>query len=285
MHAVDNLLRGIDDSSITPIDDRSPFSPLERRIVNKGWEINEKGQLFSFKDFAGDCSHGSFRNGISHINRKTKPKLIVHVDTSGIGFYAIRGSGLETRSMTRTHLVGPAQQYLVEMLALLGDQVTGVHNIHLDFQCPALYPAVGIVPDPQSFAKALLPVIFSNGRKVRVTLYRTGSVSVKVACSDDPFPRENLSELLMVLDQVWSRLVIDYVTLARQIPPPAEWVVKRWEVNKDGREIAGPDVAMTFTSLSGVLMRFYRKGLDRVRVEKLESVGKTLRDLIQETLG
>jgi len=269
---------------ITELDYRTHLSPLERRIVSKGWEINERGQLFSFKDFAGDCSRGAFRNAISRINRRTKPRLIVHVGTSGIGFYAIRGSGMETRSMTHTHMVGPPERCLVELLAFLGDQVTGVHNIHLDFQCPALYTVVDIVPNPQSLAKALLPVVFSGGRKVRVAIYRSGTVSVKVACSDDPFPRENLSELLMMLEQVWRRLVIDYIALARQIPPPAEWVVKRWEVNKDGREIAGPDVAMTYSSFSGVLMRFYRRGPNQARLEKLESVGKNLRDLIHQTL-
>jgi hypothetical protein len=83
--------KGDNDSLITELDYRTHLSPLERRIVSKGWEINERGQLFSFKDFAGDCSRGAFRNAISRINRRTKPRLIVHVDTSGIGFYAIRG--------------------------------------------------------------------------------------------------------------------------------------------------------------------------------------------------
>jgi hypothetical protein len=60
-----NPPKGDNDSLITELDYRTHLSPLERRIVSKGWEINERGQLFSFKDFAGDCSRGAFRNAIS----------------------------------------------------------------------------------------------------------------------------------------------------------------------------------------------------------------------------
>lgn len=281
---MDNQLDRLDDIQITASDDRPHLSPLERHIIDAGWRMNENGQPFSFRDFVGVCSHGSFRNAILHINRKTNPPLVVHVYTSVIGFYAIRGSGVDSRSMTPVHSVGPAQKTLAEILAILGNQVTGVHNIHLDFLCPALYSIVDVIPDPHSLDKALLPVIFSKGRKARVVVHRTGSVSVKVACSDEPFPRENLAELLMVLEEIWGKLVATY-NLAKEIPLPREWVVKRWEVNKDGREIDGPDISMTLSSFSGLLMRFYRKERDWIRVEKMEEVGKKLHELIQETLS
>jgi hypothetical protein len=101
-----------------------------------------------------------------------------------------------------------------------------------------------------------------------------------VKCSEEPFPRDNLTELLLVLEEVWRRLISDFVNDAKVVPPPGEWIVKLWHCNRDSAEIAGPDIEMTFRNLSDVLCRYYRKSDGRYRLEAIESVGRAIRELV-----
>lgn len=266
---------------------RSPLRPLGKLILNEGWKINiQGGRPFTYEDFKDNCGRGSFRNAIHRINSHYKG-LVIRLYVSAIGFYCIRGSGVETRTVTANPMVvAPHQLSLVKTLAFLGEQVSGVHDIHLWFVCPELYASFDLVPSERSLDKRLQRITLSKGRFVNIVAHHTGSVSVRVKCTDEPFPRDSLTELLILLEEVWRRIASDYARDVRVVPAPADWIVKVWHFNRDGTGIAGPDFELTFRDFAGVLERYYRRRDGRYRLERIETVSRTIKELTdQRSIG
>jgi hypothetical protein len=248
------------------------------------WRLIVEHRPFSRADFPEYARSGAFRTAIYRFNKKYSQKAIIRLFTSGEGYYAIRGSGLESRPVTPAPIAGtPHELTLVETLLFLGEQVRGVHDIDLLFACPVLYESLPVVPDPSNLDKRLSTMSFGRGRKVAVVAHRTGTVSVRVKCSEEPFPRDNLTELLLVLEETGRRLISDYLNDVKALPSPGDWTVKVWHYNRDAFEIAGPDVEMTFRNLSDVLYRYYKRSDGRYRLETIENVGRTIRDLVRES--
>lgn len=263
------------------------LTPAEKKIFDIGWNINHDLQAprpFCYGDFP--YSHGTIRNVFSKLNNL---KLIYLVYRSSIAFYACKGSRIRTGSMTSSHMVGRGRkQSLEEILCSLGDAVTGVHDIRLLFHSSGIYSALHLIPAKYSKDKKLSIQHFEKGRIVRVVVHRTDSVSVQVSCSRFPFPRDNLDELIFVLDKVRDYIQFNCFSEPIQISLVADWIVTNWHYNKDGEEICGERFKFSFQDYSGVFYQFYAKSAGgnrfRPRLEKNESPKKTLRELAEEIL-
>lgn len=288
------MTRASSDASVTLVGDASlgkRLGPRHRDLVERGWKINvEERRTFSIGDFKDFPSPGAFRTAIYRINSTAKEKLITCAYVSNVGFYVVRGSGLDPRTVTPLPTVDrPHQLNLVEMLLALGDEVACVHDLHLTFDCPAFYDTLQLVPDNSSKDKRLMVKRLEKSRTIGVTAHDTGTVSVRMGCSTHPFPRDNLTELFFVLERVRNEILVKYVHDPLKVPLVADWIVVRWDYNKDGAAISSERFQVTLAGLSDTLYQFYAKrfeeGVVRPRLEKVETPTKTLRELAKEALG
>lgn len=263
------------------------LTSTDKRLFDRGYKINTDPKLpasFCYKDF--EVSHGTFRNSISRLIRAK----LVYVNTPGHPtFYACRGSGLKPQNVTLTRMVGSRHSpSMMDVLLSLGDAVAGVHDIRLLFDCPQLYDGLQLIPKRNSMDKQLLPISFGSGRVARVIAHRTGSISVIVGCSPNPFPRDNLTELSLILERVKDRLQFECLSAPLRVPPFSEWTVTQWHYNKDGGEISDAKYNITFRDLTGLLYRLYSKvfapGIVRPRLERIESPRKTFAEIALSVL-
>jgi len=260
---------------------------LEHLIVNKGHGINvDPGapRGFSRLDFNEIKSSGTFRNLVSALRAKNA----IYVLSRGIpATYAVRGTGLKAEVTLPPTVGGRRNARLEDLLLSLREEVACVHDMHITFACPHFYDRLQLVPDKSSRDKRLTVKQIGLGRTLGVTAHKSGTVSVRVGCSMHPFPRDNLSELFFILEEVRQDVMTRYLMSAEGVPLLAEWIVNAWEYNKDGGAIRGPRFEITLAGLSDTLYRIYSKrfqGVTRARLEKKETPRRSLRELAREAL-
>jgi len=116
---------------------------------------------------------------------------------------------------------------------------------------------------------------------VSLRVHATGTVSVLVRCSGNPFRVSALFELVLLLDQVKDALAHEYREEVVKLPYVGQWVVKGWEHGIDGRfAFEGESLRMPFETWSGVLAQFYLKDVGRgYRMPRLEVIETPCRPL------
>lgn len=271
---------------MTITDDNLHLRPIEKLIYDDGVRINNDPQSprpFCFKDFP-KINYGTFRNAISSMRAK---ELLYIVTPGSPTFYAIRGSGLR-RGMTTSAMVGSSPpKGLNDILFRLGDEVACVHDVRLTFVAEKLYDMLKLIPLPNSGDKSIGFFRYDKKRTARVVVHRSNTVSVMIGCSGNPFPLDNLTDLFFILERVRERIQRDYTTLPVQIPLCSDWRIVQWHYNKDSGEISGDDLQVTFSEFNQVLYRLYSKSFAdgrRVRLERIESPGRTLQEIASSIL-
>ncbi len=264
---------------------RPRLTNLEQYILDKGYEINTDGECpngFSYLDFKDVMDEGTFRNKIANLR---KLKLAYIYIKSRPTYYAIRGSGLDSKKMTDDPIVGKSSHVveLIQALAFLGDRVTGVHDIHLTFSFPKLYEyAAALNPQAQKMDREIMAKSLQKKRRITVCAHNSGTVSVMVKCTEFPFSPNNLCELYAVLEQVRDELSFN-LPKAERMPLAGDWLVVTWHYNIDGGEIDGERFNLTFRDYSGVFSRIYSKRLSgdklHARIERIEAPGRSLTQL------
>jgi hypothetical protein len=257
----------------------------ERRLFARIWVINRDSispRPYSFKDFTG--SQGVFRNLIMGLKRKG---FVYKAVEGRPAFYACRGSGIPPVRMTNDPMGVNSPTLFERFLLSLWDSVTGVHDIRLVTDSRGFYDRLRIVPNSRSGDKYLSSMDFGRGRCVKVAVHRTDTISVAVGCSANPFPRDNLTELFLILERVRDHLAFECLDSPVLLPPIGDWIVNQWHFNKDGGEFSGSGFNVTFHDFTGTFYRFYSKSLNgsnHPRLERLERVEKTLGELAREAL-
>ncbi len=111
------------------------------------------------------------------------------------------GSGLR-KEVTPYRMGGDrSENNLTSLLIDLKDEVACVHDIRLRFSVEGFYERLQSVPHPRSGDKLLGLFKFEKARSVRAVAHHSGTLSILVGCSLNPFPRDNLNDLIFMLER------------------------------------------------------------------------------------
>ncbi len=157
-----------------------------------------------------------------------------------------------------------------------------VHNLKVSFlayQFPWLDSSWTYCPHNKSWTKPL-----ELSYPVRVECFETGSVLVNIRCSSRTFPLDSqgLFALHALLVEVKCALH------SPNIPEPMTWRVANWHLNRDSEQLLGGglDVHLTFKDMFDDSAQFYyKRELDRVRVEVSQSPQKSIQEVFENALN
>jgi hypothetical protein len=247
---------------------------------------------FSFKDFLRfevngkeyKMEHGTFRNKISKLNKKG----IVELDYySHIAFYTLKVNKSDKSSITPDHTGGTISYnsngrntnndisitnhnhksgngYLYEAIMSLPLDHNSIHDIRLKFKANGiwsmLYSHYNNNNNPNlelSMNKYNKDILFStwklNGILIRVTVHKTNTVSIIVACTLRPIPinYDGISKFIEMLTRTEERITNmikniertyndslnseNTTTVTINIPHYNTWIVTMWHFGADSR--------------------------------------------------
>jgi hypothetical protein len=140
---------------------------------------------------------GTFRNKISKLMMMGVVELECN---SGLAFYTLKGIHFGkkcqkmTQLMTSYHrgvisVIDVTKTYLYKSILKLPPKKRALHDIHLKFQVPDIWTIISSNKKYtlNSVSKDIfLPVLNIDGLKIRTTVHHTDTVSVVVACSENP---------------------------------------------------------------------------------------------------
>ncbi len=179
---------------------------------------------FTFKDFFRftvngkeyKMKHGTFRNKISKLNKNGTVELLYN---SHIAFYTLKGDKFGKSAITHDHTGGTTSYnssrrtngnsisitnhnhksgngYLYDLIMSLPLEHNSIHDIRLNFKVKGIWSTLYNhynVSSPQlSINKYNKDILFStwklNDILIRVTVHKTDTVSIIVACTLRPIP-------------------------------------------------------------------------------------------------
>jgi hypothetical protein len=297
---------------------------------------------FSYRDFQTfevdgkmhNMSNGTFRNKISQLIKAGK---VEREYISGLAFYTIKSVNfgrrkhnsarmmMMTQPMTPNHMevssvtavtessnaitnLSPNPPSISDIIQELPPNNNSVHDIHLKFQVPDIWTIISSSSSnykPEAKSKDIaLPVLNVNNLKIRITIHKTDTVTVIVACSNAPIVTDTagiirLSNALTRVEERLSRIVDEcgksvaggYESLP--IPEHSTWIVTMWHFGHDGsNEYTGEKFCSTWRDGQNALIRNYTKHMNSsksppttiIRKERIECPNKTLQDAIGEKL-
>lgn len=192
-----------------------------------------------------------------------------------------------------------------------------VHNIRLKFQVQGIWAKLSYVhpeiPVNQRSKDICIPTWKIGALLVRITVHKSDTVSVIIACSLAPVAVNfnGLTELSNALIRVQERLNvilndINYCssdqpisndsdfknsggTQHLRIPDPKQWVVIMWHFGADGlAEYTGDKFTVTWEIGQNALVRAYTKKMKdkrtRIRLERQEYPNKSLQLVVEQKL-
>jgi hypothetical protein len=273
--------------------------------------VLSENRPFCFRDFMcfevdgieHKMSHGYFRNIISKLRKSGEVEFAY---SSGTSFYTLKGHRF-CKPMTPDHMGVNSRKSnsFVKMIQDLPVDENGVHDIRLRFHVKGIWeflstfrpelPINGISKDIR------IPTWTIEGRLTRVTVHRTDTVSVVVACSLSPLAADvggviSLSNALTRVEERLTTLLMEDGIAAGsdgrnlKIPDHASWIVTMWHFGADASvEYAGEKFSITWSVGQDVLVRAYSKevkdnGKTWIRLERQEYPDKTLFEAIEEKL-
>ena len=307
---------------------------------------------FSFKDFLRfdvdgkeyRMEHGTFRNKISKLNRNGTVELAFN---SHIAFYTLKGHKFGKSSITHDHTGGTLNYsssgrsssstsiinhnhtsgngYLYDLIMGLPLEHNSIHDIRLNFKTKGIWSILYNHYNDNNYSNQELSmnihnkdILFhtskiNNDILVRVTVHKTDTVSIIVACSLRPIPItfdgiSNFTEMLTRTEERITNTIKniqekDYdnknndspnsentmTASAINIPHYNTWIVTMWHFGADSRlQCTSEKFSITFKDGRDVLLRVYTKQRERkdtrIRIEKQEYPRKTVIDAIKEKL-
>ncbi len=287
----------LDDTLVTPSDDTLQYRlrPADKELYQKIYNIAiRQGRPVSYKDFAG-MKHGTFRNRVLRLRRIG---WIEKAYQSSLAFYKpVDIAIVSDRLSSNYHMGGKAFGQLLEELHF---REPAIHDIRLSFHAPRLYEYLlrdsnqNLRQNPVS-KDIMLPVLaFDNGtRVVRITVHRSGAVSVQVGCSEYPvvidyFPLFSFFSMLGEVRAYLQNLHNDK-DLAFKIPETSSWLLAHCHLNRDTMvSVAGERFNITLEDACGQFLRVYVKKFQdnsqKLRIEESIAPQKPLFDVIKEKL-
>ena len=301
---------------------------------------------FTFKDFFRftvnskeyKMKHGTFRNKISKLNKNGTVELLYN---SHIAFYTLKGDKFGKPAITYDHTGGTTSYnssrrdngnsisiinhnhksgngYLYDLIMSLPLEHNSIHDIRLNFKVKGIWSTICNhynVSSPQLLInKYNKDILFStwklNDILIRVTVHKTDTVSIIVACTLRPIPINfdgisKFTEMLTRMEERISNMIkniekVDYKnndspnsdntsTVAINIPHYNRWIVTMWHFGADSRlQCTGEKFSITFQKGRDALLRVYTKQKElkdtRIRIERQEYPRKSIIDAINEKL-
>jgi hypothetical protein len=268
---------------------------------------------FSFRDFLlfevdgkeYRMTAGSFRNKISRLR---KSGLVELAYNSRMAFYTLKGHRFG-KPMTPNHMgVGPNKSDpIVSLIQSLPMDRNALHNIRLRFESKGLWEFMSTyhsgLPINHISKDILIPTYNIDDLLVRVTVHRTDTVSVLVACPLAPVAADvsgviRLTSAFARVEERLAALLTGGATASAarvwyncpiRIPNHNAWIVIMWHFGADSlTEYAGEKFEVTWETGQHALLRAYTKvmkdGKDRIRVERQEYPSITFSQAIEEKL-
>jgi hypothetical protein len=265
--------------------------------------------------------HGTFRNKISKLKKINQVELAYN---SALAFYTLKGVKF-AKPMTPNHMgvvssvtavtgvINSTPPSIYNIIQKLPPNNNSLHDIHLKFQVPDIWTIVSssssslsskYTPHPVSKDIALPLLNINNNLRIRTTIHKTDTVTVVVACSNEPIITDTagiirLSNALIRVEERLSRLVDEcgkcvtggYESIP--IPEHDKWIVTMWHFGQDGsNEYTGQKFCSTWRDGESALIRNYSKRMNSntspsptIRKERLEYPNKTFADAIEEKLN
>jgi hypothetical protein len=287
--------------------------------------------------------HGTFRNKISKLNKKG----IVELDyNSHIAFYTLKEDKFGKSVITHDHTGGTTSYnssswrsnnkssssitnhnhksgngYLYDLIMSLPLEHNSIHDIRLIFKAKGiwsmLYNHYNINNNNYFNPELSLnihnkDILFptwklNNDILIRVTVHKTDTVSIIVACTLRPIPihYDGISKFTEILTRTEERITNmiknkertyndslnseNTTTATINIPHYNIWIVTMWHFGADSRlQCTGEKFSITFKDGKNVLLRVYTKQRERkdtrIRIERQEYPRKSIIDAINEKL-
>ena len=291
--------------------------------------------------------HGTFRNKISKFNRNGVIELVYN---SHIAFYTLKGDNFGKSSITHDHTGGTISYnssnrnsnndisitnhnhrsgngYLYDLIMNLPLEHNSIHDIRLIFKAKEIWSMLyshysknnnNNLNRELSMNIHNKDILFptwkvNNNTLIRVTVHKTDTVSIIVACSLRPIPinfdgiskftemltrtEERISNMIKniekydddINDDDSSNSERNTVNTALNIPHYNTWIVTMWHFGADSRlQCTGEKFSITFKDGRDVLFCVYTKQRERhntrIRIERQEYPRKSIIDAINEKL-
>ena len=300
---------------------------------------------FSFKDFFRfevngkeyNMKHGTFRNKISKLNKNGVVDLVYN---SQIAFYTLKGhtfgksaitpdhtgdtTNYSSSSNTINHNHKSGNGYLYDLIMDLSLDHHSMHDIRLIFKAKGIWLVLYnhwnnnyYSSQELSMNKYNKDINFStwkfNDVLIRVTVHKTDTVSIIVACSLRPIPidYDGISKFTEMLTRTEERITNMIKNIQEKddendknndssnsenttvstinIPHYNTWIVTMWHFGADSRlQCTGEKFSITFQEGRDALLRVYTKQRERkdtrIRIERQEYPRKSIIDAINEKL-
>lgn len=175
----------------------------------------------------------------------------------------------------------------------------GLHDIHLRFSVLDAWKIIfnsGKIKPVQSSSDILLPPFTTNGMKIKVIVHRTDTVTVSVACSNNPIHVSAIEDTEGII-RLAKALAKTEVSLSRTldecgqtvpggyeripIPDSDSWIVTMWHFGVDSSNYLELNNYMTWKDGQAVLLREYKKKQNKLRRELQEYPKITFREARQ----
>jgi hypothetical protein len=289
--------------------------------------------------------HGTFRNKILKLNKKGTVELLYN---SHIAFYTLKGDNSGKSAITHDHTGGTTSYnssrrsnsnsisitnhnhksgngYLYDLIMSLPLEHNSIHDIRLNFKVKGIWSMLynhynnnnnNDSNQQLSMNKYNKDILFqtwklNNDILIRVTVHKTDTVSIIIACSLRPIPinfdgiskftemltrmEERISNMIKNIEKVDdknndspnSENIITAATI--NIPHYKTWIVTMWHFGADSMlQCSAEKFSITFKDGRDVLLRVYTKQRERkdtrIRIERQEYPRKTIVDAINEKL-
>jgi hypothetical protein len=177
---------------------------------------------------------------------------------------------------------------LSNVIDSLPESSRGLHDIHLRFTVPDIWQILfdsGKFKTIQQSCDILLPPLIMNGMKIKTNVHRTDTVTVSVACSNNPVHVSAIEDLEGVI-KLTKALAKTEVSISRildecghivpggyesiPLPDSDSWIVTMWHFGVDSDNYLEVNNYMTWKDGQTVLLREYKKKQNKQRRELQE---------------
>jgi hypothetical protein len=260
---------------------------------------------FSYSDFSDLMKHQTFRNMICRLK---KDGIVELNHNSGIAFYTLKGQPFG-KSSTPIHTGGLTVNVsnndpLYQRIKNLPMGKQSIHDIRITFPVPNIYEAFAINTTfhEEKYSGDIRPFKLWNldNSSVQVTIHKSNTVSVILACSQEPFPLDysGIIAFFSTLADIHGLLVGIMLSIYSQkineienriIPRLSDWIITMWHFGRDSLiEYSGKDVHDSVDWAHHVLERVYPKiikGKRILRYEVQEYPNKPVFEAIEDKLN
>ena len=273
-----------------------------RYFVNKAIRINQTGKPFTFQDFPNISKH-MWKQYIFALRRAGFVELITK---SVFGYYRVKGFRLNNNwEKLTSYPMGDtiSYQYQNEICNTLEEcfkelDTPALHNIRLHLNDDFVYRRVEqkyreqnpchIEYNSSNKEFTITPPIFGfDEYSVKIILTRTNLVQILIKNTFKPIKYDEIGLLYLV--NLLGEVRYYLSCYSRYIPPVLEWNFVRADFGRDCKKPVNKMFpTMQFQHFSGALMRVYSKewknGEKRLRVEKIISPNKSVKQLMNNVL-